>query len=136
MEPVEALATYLAVDLDFGPVGTAVFQDYIPDAVDGSLDTATAVISLPGQPGELALGDDTDRPSFQFVARDLDAAAARARIRAIYDALQGLAETDIHGVHFKLLNFVQSGPVPLGRDERQRFLFTINTRSMTSGVPR
>lgn len=136
MEPVEALANYLAVDLAFGALGTSVFMDYLPDSPDGSLDTATAVISLPGQPGELALRDDTDRPSFQFVARDLDATAARARIRAIYDALQGLAETDIHGVHFKLLNFVQSGPVPLGRDERQRFIFTINTRSMVAGVSR
>lgn len=136
MTPVEALANYMAIDLGFGNLAQKVFIDYLPDAADGSLDTATAVINTGGQAGELTLGDNTDRPAFQFVARDLDASAARSRIYAIYQALQGLKETDVHGVHFKLVSFVQSAPVPLGRDERQRFLFTINARTMTAGVPR
>lgn len=135
-EPVEALANYLATDLGFGAVGTKVFQDYAPDAPDGSLDSITVVYNTGGQAGELAQRDDTDRPSFQFMARDLDASAARTRIYSIYQGLQGLTQTTVHGVFFKLINFVQSGPVPLGRDDKQRFIFTINARSMVQGVAR
>lgn len=136
VEPVEALALYLAEDLLFGALGAAVFQDYAPDASDSSFDSISVVYNTGGQPAELTLGDDTDRPSFQFLTRDPDAGAARDRLYQVFQALHGLTETDVHGVHFKLINFVQSGPVPLGRDERQRFEFVMNARSMVRGVSR
>lgn len=134
--PVEALADYIATDLALGTVGTNIFLDYLPDASDGSLDTAIVVYSTAGAPPTLTQDDDTDSPGFLIACRSLDADTARGNEQTIYQALHGLTETDVHGVHFKLLYAIQSGPTPLGRDEKQRFIFHRAYRAYVRGATR
>lgn len=134
--PVDSIAQFIATDLALGTLGGTVFEDSMPDASDGSLDTCIAVYSLPGAAPTLTQGDDTDSPSFQVACRAVDAGVAVAHDQAIFQALHGLTETTVHGTHFKLIAAAQSGPTPLGRDDRQRNLYVRAYRALVSGVSR
>ena len=134
-----SIAQYIATDLGQGTLGTDVFVDAMPDASDGSIDTCVAVYSLPGQPPELAVGagqTTTDRPGFMVACRALDPATAVANELAIYQALHGQAAVTIHGTYFILIASAQSGPTPLGRDARQRNVYTRSFRTMVRGLAR
>lgn len=136
MTPLDALATYISTDLAIGTLGQTVFKDYMPDDPDGSLDTCFVIASTGGGAPTLTSGDDTDSPSFQLRSRAFDADIARGSLTTVFEALHGLTETTVHGVRFKLVWFLQSNPVPLGRDERQRFEYTQNLRALVAGVTR
>lgn len=136
MTPLDALAQFISVDLAIGTLGQTVFKDYMPDANDGSLDTCFVIASSGGGPPALTRGDDTDSPSFQLRSRSLDADVARSNLLTVFEALHGLTETTLLSVRFKLVYFMQSNPVPLGRDERQRFEYVQNFRALVAGVTR
>lgn len=130
--PLDSLATYIASDLGIGTLATDVFKDYMPSDPD----TCTVIYNTAGAPPGLAKGDDTDYPSFQIRARSLDADTARGHLLTVFQALHGKTETDIHGTHFKLIAYKQSSPMPLGRDEKQRFEFVQNLMAIVRGVSR
>lgn len=131
MAASDALALYFH-DLGVGTVGTDIFQQHAPDEPD-----ALVLISdTGGGAPTLTKGDDTDSPSWQVLARDLDPDVLLTKLSTIFVALHGLTETTLHGEHFKLVWALQSAPVPLGRDEKQRFRFVQNYRAYVTGVPR
>lgn len=137
--PADSIAQYIATDLALGVLGTTVFEEQMADASDGSVDTAICVYSMPGQPPDLSVGVGTntiDYPAFQVVCRSLDAATALANDLAIFQDLHGKAETTVHGTYFTLITAIQSAPVSLGRDPRQRFLFARNYRTIARGTAR
>lgn len=131
-EAIDALAVYIATDLGIGTVGVDVFLENMPDQPD----SCVMLVDSGGGPPTLTQGDNTDSPSWQIMARSRDAATCRQNLLTIYQALHGISETTLHGVHFKLLYALQSSPVPLGRDEKQRFRFTQNFRGLVAGVTR
>lgn len=131
-EPIDALATYIAVDLDIGAIASVVFLENMPDQPD----TCFVLYDTGGGPPALTQGDNTDSPSWQFQSRSASAQTARQNLLTVFQALHGIAETDVHGVRFKLLWFLQSNPVSLGRDEKQRYLFSMNARAYVAGVTR
>lgn len=136
---VDSIATYIATDLGLGTLGTDIFEDALPDAADGSIDTCIAVFNMPGAPPDLAVGigqTNVDRPSFQTVCRSLSADTALANDLAIFQALHGLAAQTVHGTYFILVSAIQSAPTPLGRDEKQRLLWARNWRAIVSGATR
>ncbi len=135
-DPVDSLAQYIATDLGLGTVGENVFEYQTPDSSDGTVDTCITVRGTPGMPAALTQGDDTDFPGFVIVSRALDAQTALDRLKTISEALHGLCETDLHGTHFKLISATGSGPMPLGRDERQRNVFSRAFSSMVRGHTR
>lgn len=130
--PLDSIVAYIAADLEVGAVGTVVFLENMPDQPD----TAVCVYDTGGAPPTLTQGDDTDQPSFQVVARSLSAGTARQTMQTIFQGLHGMTETTIHGTHVKLLYALQSNPISLGRDEKQRFSFSWNYRAMVAGVTR
>lgn len=134
--PLDSLAQFIAVDLNLGALGTVVFEDSMPDHADGRYDTCIAIYNSGGGPPALTQVDDTDYPSFQVKSRALDADVARNNLVTIFQAFHGVVETDIHGTHFKSLYAKQSNPMPLGKDEKQRFEFVQNFGSMVRGVTR
>jgi hypothetical protein len=130
--PLDSLTQYIAEDLGVGTVGTDVFRNHMPDQPD----TCVTVSETGGGAPRLEQGDNTDTPSFQVRARSLDASTARATLQMIFQALHGLTEQTLHGTHFKLIWALQSTPVPVGRDEKQRNDFVLNFRAMVAGVSR
>lgn len=134
--PLDSLAQQIATLAGIGAYGTALFANHMPDAADGSLDTCTAIYNSGGAPPALTRGDDTDYPSFQIRARSIDADVALANLKTIFQALHGLTETALFGTRFKLIEFKQSNPVSLGRDEKQRFEFVLNLGCIVAGTTR
>lgn len=133
--PVDSVALKVA-DLTGLIVGTTIYKDYAPDASDGTLDTIVTVYGAAGGAPTLVTGDDTDNPGFEIACRSLDPDTAIANDLAIFNGLHGITETDVHGTHFKLLWALQSGQVPLGRDEKQRYIYTRSYRAYVTGVTR
>lgn len=135
MAAIDALAAYMS-DLGLGTVAGTIFLEHTPDAADGSMDTVMTIIDTGGGPPALTKGDNTDSPSFQIRARSPNAATCLANLLVVFNAYHGLTETTLHSVHFKLVWALQSNPVSLGRDEKQRFNFSQNYRAYVSGVAR
>ena len=134
--PLDSLATYIATDLNIGALGSVVFEDSLPDATAGTYDTAVAVIGTGGAAPDLAIGGNTDQPGFLILSRSLSADTALANLATIFQGIHGLVEKDIHGTHFMLIAALHSNPMGMGRDERQRFMFSQAYRSMARGVTR
>ncbi len=110
----------------------------------------------PYQPGEIAivLGDTTPKPDQLLAIRAYqsgpepdsklpfaepyvqlrvrgtsDEASSRVRAQALYDDLHGLGATSLPGgVIVMSIVAVQTGPIPLGRDEAGRHEHTVNVR--------
>lgn len=134
-DPLDSLAQYVAVDLAIGALGTVVFQDQMPDAAAGTYDTCVGLIDTGGPAPALTLGDDTDYPTFQIVSRSLSADTAKTNLRTIFQGIHGLHEVSIHSTYFKLIAAV-GGMVFLGRDEKNRYLWSQSFRTMVRGVTR
>lgn len=131
MALIDALASRME-DIGVGAVATSIFLERMPPEPD----TCVAIFDSGGGPPALTKGDDTDSPSFQVRARSLDAAVAIGKLTTVFESFHGLTETDVHGVHVKLLWALQSNPFPLGRDENNRFEFVMNYRAFVRGVTR
>ena len=130
--PIDSLATYVATDLGLGTVGTNVFKQNLPDQPD----TAICIYDSGGGPPALTGADDTDTPSWQIISRSLDPSTAMTNLQTIFRGLHGMTETTIYSLHVKLLWALQSNPVNLGRDAKQRFEFVMNFRAMVTGQTR
>lgn len=134
-EAIDALAQHIE-DLGVATLGTDLFQENLPDAPDDTYATAMAIYDTGGAPPGLTQNDDTQSPGFQLRSRSLDADTALTKLLSVYQALHGVTETTINGVHFKLIWYLQTNPVSLGRDQRQRFEFTQNFRALVRGIAR
>jgi hypothetical protein len=104
--------------------GGDVWLGELPDDVDEAL----AAVDVPGPPPDPT--EPYDRPSLQFLSRGARSAgpeAAHTRVQAIYDRLQGLTSTTLpDGTQVIWCRCMQSGPVSLGVDELQRWVWTLN----------
>lgn len=130
--PIDSVASYIATNLALGTVGTNVFKQNIPDQPD----TAICIYDTGGGVPSLTMGDDTDSPSFQVLSRSTSASTALTSLQTVFRGLHGLTEVTIQGLHVKLFWALQSNPVSLGRDEKQRFQFVMNFRAMVTGQTR
>jgi len=83
----------------------------------------------------LTWGDDTDYPTFQIVSRSLSADTAKTNLQTIFQGIHGVHETMIHSTYFKLIAAV-GGLIFLGRDVKQRYVYTQSFRTMVRGVSR
>jgi len=134
-DPLDSLAQYVAVDLAIGALGTVTFQDNMPDAAAGTYDTAVLLVDTGGPAPALTWGDDTDYPTFQIVSRSLSADTAKTNLQTIFQGIHGVHETMIHSTYFKLIAAV-GGLIFLGRDVKQRYVYTQSFRTMVRGVSR
>jgi hypothetical protein len=106
-----------------GSGGWTAFKSYLPD----SPDRAVAIFETPGEPAEVVkpgTGQAYDFPGFQVRIRgaEWDYEAMRARLYAIFLALH---DSDMGSVttgspQYLMVRSRQSGPFPLGLDERSR----------------
>ena len=72
-------------------------------------------------------GSQNEGESVQIRIRSLDYSTGYAKIREIRDYLNSKGKTYISGENYRYENFVQiTGILPLDKDERKRFLFTVN----------
>lgn len=134
--PLDSLAQYVAVDLAVGAVGTVVWEDSMPDKEDGTYDTAVCVIGTGGSAPDLAIGGNTDNPGFLILSRSLSADTALANLTTIFNGIHGLNSQTVHGTYFLLIAAVHSNPLGMGRDDRQRFMFSHSYRAIVRGVTR
>lgn len=133
---VDSIAQYLATDLALGALGTVVFEDALPDSSATTYDTALAVISTGGSAPDLAFGGNTDSPGFLILSRSSSGDTALGNLQTVFQALHGLHETLVHGTYFMLIAALTSAPMPVGQDERSRWMFAQSYRTMVRGVTR
>lgn len=127
MATLAELVTYLQ-GLSLGVPGTDLFRDYLPDTPD----VVTTLDEYAGAAPVHTMGPQAAGlvyPMVQFVtrgaARDVD--TPRARAKAIFDALDGLANVTIGGVRYVSIFAVQQ-PFLMNRDPLERVLFAFNAR--------
>ena len=122
-----------------------LFSSLLPDDPD----LAAAVIERGGLPPimwltgpgtQIASESKIDQPVFQIRTRAgmTGYVAGNALTQSIYKALQGVTETQINppnGSIFKLIRAQQS-PIYLGRDERERHMWSQNYFAMVENAQR
>ena len=128
-----ALAKYLdaAGLVTYDATGTTgnVLLERLPDAPDEAL----MVLSTGGNPLGPAATYGWDEPTVQLMVRGApdDPETPAAAAQALYDALQGLRYVTLDPggedeVRLCVCSSLQTGPFNLGRDERDRYRFTLN----------
>lgn len=138
------IATYLqgftpTLGLNFSNPGAInLFVDSLPDTA-ATPDLAAAVLERGGLPPIMTLtgGDQTlvnklDRPQVQIRVRAAMGGyvAGNTLVNGIMGALQGVANTAItSGGQVFTLIMMQQSPVYLGRDERERHNWSLNTHA-------
>lgn len=65
-------------------------------------------------------------PSIQVRVRSASATTARLKIQNIFNHLDGITNTTIGGSFVLRIEALNSGPIPLGRDENNRTEYTWN----------
>lgn len=65
-------------------------------------------------------------PSIQVRVRSASATTAREKIQKIFNHLEGITNTTIGGSFILNIEAINSGPIPLGRDENGRTEYTWN----------
>jgi len=109
--------------------GGDIFLEHLPD----SPDEAIMILSTGGNPLGPAATYGWDEPTVQIMVRGApdDVETPVTRAQAIYDAMQGLRyltldEGGTDEVRLCVCSSSQTAPVNLGRDERNRYRFTLN----------
>lgn len=128
-----ALAKHLHAEglVVYEPLGAGgdCFLEHLPD----SPDEAVMILSTGGNPLGPAATYGWDEPTVQIMVRgapdDVETPAARAQ--AIYDAMQGLRyvtldEGGTDEMRLCVCSSSQTAPFTLGRDERNRYRFSLN----------
>jgi hypothetical protein len=104
-----------------GAVGQVIFLGGIPV---GAKDEAVVIRETSGLKPEFVHGQNAvaiDKPSLQVVVRDPSFEEARSRMKAVADALTGVANQTLSGVRYLRIRPVQSSPIDLGPDQNHRF---------------
>jgi hypothetical protein len=117
------LVTYSATS------GGDCFLEHLPD----SPDAAVMVLSTGGNPLGAAATYGWDEPTVQLMVRGAadDPTTPAASAQALYDALQGLRYVTLDEggddeVRLCSCTSLQTAPFNLGRDEKDRYRFTLN----------
>lgn len=116
------IAAYLATG-GFGTVGTSIFVNTIPPTPDNCI----SVSGYAGGPPERT--HDTsgnDNPSVQVRVRNTSAGTARTNVEQVYNYLDGVSNTTIGSTFYLGISAINSGPIPMGKDENGRTEFTWN----------
>ncbi len=102
-------------------LATDLLVEYIPALPD----TLVSVTSTGGLPTGAKLG--YDKPTIQIYSRSDNPQTAYNNIAAVYNALQGLHQVTLNSNIFLVdCQALQSAPIRLGVDEKQRFEYTQN----------
>lgn len=114
----QELATYLASQ-SIGTVASDIFYNRMPD-----VDNCVVIFDSGGLPGNLK--QSHDYPTVQIRSRNLVASGAYNKIAAIYNVLQGLHNVNLTTIHVIDCASIQSAPINIGQDLKQRQEYTIN----------
>ncbi|HET8641464.1 MAG TPA: minor capsid protein [Pseudonocardiaceae bacterium] len=118
---------------DYRPdsVGGDIYTGTMPDG-DGIPDECAAIALYAGGAGDAGLGFDTPRVQLRFRgAPNVGAPSVEQRAQRAYDAMVGLRSRPLPGgTWLSLCTPVQSGPVYLGKDQRERHEYVINLELM------
>jgi len=108
-------------------LGKAVMRDDEPDTVAVLYETG-------GAASEYAYSTSTgsaqvvyESPNIQCLSRSTDYQTARNAAETVYTALDGLAGVTLNGVKYLSIGAVQP-PFSIGRDEKERYLVSVNFR--------
>jgi len=120
---VEAdIAAYLATG-GFGTVGTSIFVNTMPATPDNCI----AVSVYAGSPPERTHDSSgNDNPSVQVRVRNMNAGTARTKVEQVYNYLDGITNTTIGSTFYLGIFAINSGPIPMGKDENGRTEYTHN----------
>lgn len=99
--------------------GYQVFREYMSD-----VDNTIAVFSTGGFPGDYWL--KYDNPTYQVRIRNTVPSTAATTANALYNQLNGLHTLTMSGIFVSKIVAMQSGPINIGRDEKQRQEYTLN----------
>lgn len=116
------IATYLQTG-GFGTVGNSIFLNDMPPTPDNCI-----VVSIYAGAAVERTHDTSgnDNPSVQVRVRNTSAGTARSKIQQVYNYLDGIANTTIGSTFFEGIMAINSGPVPMGKDENGRTEFAWN----------
>lgn len=117
MALLDGVATILAT-AGVGTRGTDLFNGQMPQRPANCM-----AITLTGGYPPL-IHTDVDRPTFQVKVRNTSYAAAESKAYAVYNALHNYGGTS-NSVIFLQIQAMQT-PTAIGKDENDRFLFSIN----------
>ncbi len=117
---LESISSYIQSNI--GIATDSIFINYLPS----SPDTCVTLYTTPGLPPEVKQG--YDKPGLQVYGRGATYTAIQTILESIYVLLHGLGSKDINGIHFVDIAAMQSKPIPLGRDEAGRYIFSQNYR--------
>lgn len=112
-----------------GPTGD-IYIDEIPDTADSGMS-----IRASGGPGPDA-NSLVSRPAVQIIVRGSRSAKETGDLAAaVMTSLHGLHDTVFvaGGTRVMLCTARQSEPIPLGRDENQRYEYSMNFQLITGG---
>jgi hypothetical protein len=122
MTAEDDIAAYLATG-GFGTVGTSIFLNTMPPTPDACI----AVSVYAGGPPERTYdGSGNDNPSVQVRVRDSNAGTARTKVEQIYNYLDGRSNTTINSTFYLGIFAINSGAIPMGKDENGRTEYTWN----------
>jgi hypothetical protein len=116
------IAAYLATG-GFGTVGTSIFVNTMPATPDNCI----AVSVYAGSPPERTHDSSgNDNPSVQVRVRNTSAGTARTKVEQIYNYLDGISNTTIGSTFYLGIFAINSGAIPMGKDENGRQEYTWN----------
>jgi hypothetical protein len=116
------IANYLATG-GFGTVGTTIFLNTMPATPDACI----AVSVYAGGPVERTHDSSgNDNPSVQIRVRNASAGTARTKVEQIYNYLDGVSNTTIGSTFYLGIFAINSGAIPMGKDENGRQEYTWN----------
>ncbi len=117
------IATYLQTG-GFGTVGNSIFLNTMPPTPDNCI-----AVSIYAGGAAIDRTHDTsgnDSPSIQIRVRNTSAGTARTKVEQIYNYIDGVTNTTIGSTFFLGISAINSGPVPMGKDENGRTEFAWN----------
>lgn len=126
MSLLSEISAYLVAEGVATATGTDLFA-YLPD---GTTSLVMAIYETGGVEADQTFesGPVVTMPTFQFVARSAtanDYAAARAKVKAAYDAFHLVSNETLSGTMYYDIRAIDE-PMPIRRDETQRVIIGCN----------
>ena len=135
------IATYVAVTLAKGTLGSTVMVNIRPDQPDNLI----SVTEYPGEMSDSGMGnpDSTalDNARVQVLVRNKDASVAHSTAVSIYESIDGIGHVTINGVEYTFIRALQppfligrdqSGAQPVGAGNRVMFGFNLRVQKRRS----
>ena len=122
------IAAYLATG-GFGTVGTSILVNTMPATPDNCIAVSIYAGMAPERTHD---GSGNSRPSIQVRVRNTSAGTARTKVEQIYNYLDGTTNKTIGSTFFLGITAINSGPVPMGKDENGRTEYAWNFQTIIS----